>query len=430
MFKTEEMSAQRARMERTNELNLRVVLSLLPLHQQDGVRTTRFQSVVKHNKDLMDRKSKATSTPPLRDSAGKWTLDAADKATLLAETFVSKCKLPPNYDDVFVPEPADELTNFLMLRPRWAKRALKATDPNNATGPDLLPGRTLRENTTPLAIPVARSARRLLADGMLPKVWKMHWVHPLFKNGAPSCPNTYRGVHHTAVLSKVVERPVARLYLTFFEKSEAYGKNQLAFRSKCCYRDLVTLKVRRWIQAAYLRRKTDIFLSDMRGAFDRVEAELLLRILRRTGIGATLLCKPQVAKAMVHGRSPGNMFIKAQIFFPDVSDVVQDAGFRKDLFADDLTCEITVSADTAAADITAELQECQRIVHQWGSASRVDFGPAKQEMKTIHPAFGDGEVFKYPEARFHCKLLMGEGVSGIVGKCKIKVKAILRCCDF
>lgn len=78
--------------------------------------------------------------------------------------------LPDKHVEVEVGNPNVELPVFLMLRERWAKRILKAIDSDSATGPDLLPGRILRECASALAKPVAKLAQRLLRDGAWPQI--------------------------------------------------------------------------------------------------------------------------------------------------------------------------------------------------------------------------------------------------------------------
>ena len=77
-----------------------------------------------------------------------------------------------------------------------------------ATGPDGLPARVLRECAKELAMPVTLLVRKLLHYGHWPTSWRLHWVLPLHKRKAVWNPQNYRGVHLTAVLSKVVERVV------------------------------------------------------------------------------------------------------------------------------------------------------------------------------------------------------------------------------
>ena len=150
---------------------------------------------------------------------------------------------------------------------------------------DLLAGRILRECAAELAAPICRLAGRLLADGVWPDVWRSHWIFPLFKRGSPAQPGNYRGIHLTSMLSKVVERSVGLTSLPFLHVTNAFGINQWAFRPAHSCRDLTTLRVATWLLDAHNKKNTAMFLSDISGAFDRVDVNILLAKCRRAGLG-------------------------------------------------------------------------------------------------------------------------------------------------
>ena len=118
------------------------------------------------------------------------------------------------------------------------------------------------------------------------------------------------------------------------------------------------------------------------------------------------------------------------VFFADVAEPVQEAGFKEDVFADDLTCEKEFPTSCLDEDVFGELSECQRDVHFWGVRNRVLFDAGKEAMSIMHPVFGNGDVFKYLGAKFDCKLVMAEEVARVIGKCKPQIAVILRCRGF
>ena len=93
-------------------------------------------------------------------------------------------------------------------------------------------------------------------------------------------PDNYRGVHLTAVLSKLVERCVASVLVPFLEKTNAYGESQWAFQRGRSCADLVALLVLKWVLAWEEGYKVAVFFSDISGAFDRVRVERLLEKCR------------------------------------------------------------------------------------------------------------------------------------------------------
>ena len=206
----------------------------------------------KYNKELLNRKTKNSGIAPLKGPDGQWVLDPKSKADLLATTFESKCQLPPAPPPEQRPQrehPPPKMPEFTLIRSRWVLRILKALKEGKASGPDGIPVRIFRECCKELAPAIAHLVRFLLRTHCWPNVWRQHRVQPLFKKGAVSKPGNYRGVHLTDVLSKIVERSIARVLIPFFEQVDAFGRDQWAFRKKRSCRDLVALLVCRWLWA-------------------------------------------------------------------------------------------------------------------------------------------------------------------------------------
>ena len=98
----------------------------------------------------------------------------------------------------------------IYLNEEAALAALRGINVDKATGPDLVPGKVLRECASELASPLTRLIRRLVRERCWPDLRRLHWIAPLFKKGTPSSPVNYRGVHLTTIMSKVAERVIAR----------------------------------------------------------------------------------------------------------------------------------------------------------------------------------------------------------------------------
>ena len=88
------------------------------------------------NRELINKKNKLSSIPPLKDSHGKWCLDNLAKANLLASTWAAKCMLPAPIEDQFVLRPSNRQQTFVAIRTRNMLNYLSRIDINTATGPD------------------------------------------------------------------------------------------------------------------------------------------------------------------------------------------------------------------------------------------------------------------------------------------------------
>lgn len=74
---------------------------------------------------------------------------------------------------------------------------------------------------------------------------------------------------------------------SYFEVTDAFGATQWAFRKGHSVAGLTTLMVCKWILALTRGSNVGIHLSDISGAFDRVDTGLLLNKISKLGIPPT-----------------------------------------------------------------------------------------------------------------------------------------------
>ena len=160
----------------------------------------------RYNRELLNKKSKVATIPPLKDRNGNWILRRDAKADLLADTFNRKCVLPPGSWRPNPEESRHAMSSLLLVRARWVLQIIRALDVDKASGPDLLPIRIFKECARELAPAIAVLSRFLLRCRRWPERWRLHWVHPLYKKGSVSNATNYRGIHLTNVISKIVEK--------------------------------------------------------------------------------------------------------------------------------------------------------------------------------------------------------------------------------
>ena len=113
---------------------------------------------------------------------------------------------------------------------------------------------------------------------------------------------------------------MAHILTPFLDRTGAYGMDQWAFRPKRSCRDLVALLVLRWIWALDHGFKVAIFLSDISGAFDNVDRDILVAYLRNARVLETLCdfiedyLAPRSATAIVQGTYSTAFRIENQVF--------------------------------------------------------------------------------------------------------------------
>ena len=86
-------------------------------------------------------------------------------------------------------------------------------------GPDGIHPRVLKELAKELKMPLFIIFRKSLDTGILPKVWKIANVSPIFKKGSRHLAANYRPVSLMAVACKVMESLVKDAIITHMEKT-------------------------------------------------------------------------------------------------------------------------------------------------------------------------------------------------------------------
>ena len=176
------------------------------------------------NRELLDKKSKLSSIPPLRDGTS-WVDDSKSKANLLARNFEAKATLPNEVVDCpFHGHLEFEFEDFVAFRSRKLQKLFEKLDVSKATGPDRIPASILKRLAKFLAVPFAKVCRRLYAEACWPQAWKTHHICPLYKRGSAFLAGNYRGVHLSTILSKIAGRFIDAPLMEFLHSGGKFGK--------------------------------------------------------------------------------------------------------------------------------------------------------------------------------------------------------------
>ena len=205
------------------------------------------------------------------------------------------------------------------MRSRAVARTLGQLQADSGTGPDLLAARVLKMCANELSLPVAKLIRRIIFQGLWPTAWTTHWLMPLHKRMSVSDPTNYRAINLTSQMSKVVERFLCPSFSPTLEDN-AFGVAQFAYRKKHGARDAVLHYVLSWIGGVNEGCKIGVYCSDVSGAFDKVDSELLLRKLSSLGLCASLLVvirswlRDRVGFVIVGGEKSRPMRLRNMVF--------------------------------------------------------------------------------------------------------------------
>ena len=280
--------------------------------------------------------------------------------------------------------------------------------------------------------------------GFWPDAWRTHRLHPLFKKGIYFHPNNYRGLHITSILSKIAEKMIAAGLSRAFQK-HMYGVNQWAYSKGKSAQDAICYIIHTWIYHICNGCKVGLYMTDISGAFDRVDTNLLLAKLRQAGFNdactdffSSYLSARRAFVTVGGSRSElftidqmvyqGTVFgpVLWNVFFGDISQFSRTEGGSEIIFADDLNIWNKFSRNTEDQIILQNLERTQTRVHKWGKLNRVQFEATKEHMHIIHPLLHDGSVFRLLGILFDAGLNMQEDISSITQRCAPKIRVILR----
>ena len=121
----------------------------------------------------------------------------------------------------------------IRIKSRGILNLLLSIDPNNASGPDNVPGKFLKICAYEIA-----DIQASLDQGVVPPDWKDANITPLYKNkGDKTMPENYRPISLTSLTRKLLEHVVHSNIMTHFDKYSVLDPEQHGFRkiSQLCY---------------------------------------------------------------------------------------------------------------------------------------------------------------------------------------------------
>ena len=405
----------------------------------------------KRSRQLALQKEQISSIPALKSTDGEWVVSAQRKADLFADTFERRYVLPAaeenEYSNAFASHPFDLLGDPEPSEEK-AFDVLKSLDASSATGPDNLSARILKRCAKVLKLPLVLLARTILTFGHWPSIWEEDWVVPLFKKKSQFDPKNYRGVHLTAQLSKAMERLLGRDWIPHMSTDCRIGRNQFAYRVQRGSRDAIAYLTFTWLNLLRQGRKVAVYLSDVSGAFDRVDSDRLILKLEHKGMGRKLVrvirswLQRRRASVVVSGQKSRTMILRNQVFqgivfgpplwnqfVADAAVPVRQTGYSEVIYADDLNAFKSFSSTSQNADIRNDMQQTQRNLHTWGRANQVEFDAGKEGFAILSrwPGQAEGVDFRILGILFDNFLSMASAVDELVRDCRWKVRSLFRC---
>jgi hypothetical protein len=173
-----------------------------------------------------------------------------------------------------------ELCNFRHLSTNDIITAVRLL-PDKQCISDPLPTQLLKENIDVLSPFLVELFNRSLENSVVPSTFKAAYITPLLKKADcdPADLKSYRPISNLSVISKLLERLVARQLIDYLTQSKLLPELQSAYRANHSTETAILKVLGDILQAVDSGDLAVLTLLDLSAAFDTVDHETLLRRL-------------------------------------------------------------------------------------------------------------------------------------------------------
>ena len=237
-------------------------------------------------KYIRDNLRTKTGIHPLLQSPKDQTsikYDNKEKAEILQDQFCN----------VFTKEPSQDLPEFA---PRTEKhveiditvdivrKEIKSLNINKSIGPDEISPRLIKELVNYISVPITIIMKKSLADGYLPKDWRLAIVSPIYKKGAKNLAENYRPISLTSIICRLMEKLLKCQIMNHLEQENLLSKKQYGFVNKRSTTTQLLNYLDFCAEAIANGNVVDAIYFDFAKAFDTVPHKRLLKKLQAYGI--------------------------------------------------------------------------------------------------------------------------------------------------
>lgn len=273
--------------------------------------------------------------------------------------------------------------------------------PDKASDADPMPTSVLKQTADLLAPYLVQLFNCSLATGHFPAVYKEASVTPVVKKPGLDSADTgsYRPISNLPVLSKLLERLVARQLIDYLSAADLLPPLQSGFRAGHSTETAVLRVLSDILEAVDHGDVATLILLDLSAAFDTVDHDILLQRLHLSfGIDAAAhrwfrsyltdrsqfvrrgLLRSAVCRLLC-GVPQGSVLgpILFILYTADLTSLIQDSGLLPHLYADD-TQVYGSCRPVAIAAFSAKVTECVDAVASWMKSNRLQLNTDKTEV--------------------------------------------------
>jgi len=273
--------------------------------------------------------------------------------------------------------------------------------PDKFSAADPIPTAVFKQIIDVIAPFVVTLFNRSLGSGHFPGGFKEAFITPVVKKAGLDVTDvsSYRPISNLSVLSKLLERLVARQLMDYLESSDLLPPLQSGFRRSRSTETAVLRVLSDILQAVDHGDVAVLVLLDLSAAFDTVDHEILLQRMHVSyGFGDTVhkwfqsyllgrtqyvrrgLSKSSMVRLMC-GVPQGSVLgpLLFIMYTAELIALIEDSGFSSHLYADDT--QIYGSCQPAAVDeFSSKISECVDVVSSWMRSNRLQLNADKTEV--------------------------------------------------
>ncbi|MGL4480946.1 MAG: RNA-directed DNA polymerase, partial [Lactococcus garvieae] len=184
--------------------------------------------------------------------------------------------------------PANSL-NTVEFRLEDITKILKLLKPSNYLGPDGIPAVVYKSGGEDIPLLLLNIFTNSLNSGVYPSFWKLSHIIPHHKTGPRHHVSNYRPIHHTPVISRIMEKIIKSAVLEFASQQNFFNPSQHGFLSRKSCATCLTSFFDHVTKEFDVGKCVIVIYLDMYKAFDQVPHNRLALKLENLGISDPLL---------------------------------------------------------------------------------------------------------------------------------------------
>ena len=141
----------------------------------------------------------------------------------------------------------------------------------SAAGPDGIPAQFYKDYASALSLPIKIIWEASLKTGKLPEGFALATVKPFDKGGEKSDPSNFRPIALTNRLTKIFERILHSVLVSFLDKNNLFNSSQHGFRKYCSTITQLISYFESIITSLEEGNLVDAIYLDFAKAFDKVD---------------------------------------------------------------------------------------------------------------------------------------------------------------